>query len=84
MPVMFLKNITGKLPTSLVLISGLSYKITFNRELSTSSFPLYSVEPNLRNLFMKKITSPLLGGSAAARGRERGELCRFRSWCLEL
>src|SRR5690242_5105777 len=37
-------------------ISGLSYKITFNRELWTSSFPLYLMKPNLRNLFMKKLT----------------------------
>jgi hypothetical protein len=42
--------------TSLVLISGLSYKTTFSKELWTSSFPLYSIKPNLRNLFMKKLT----------------------------
>jgi hypothetical protein len=42
--------------SSLVLISGLSYKITFNKELWTSSCPLYSIKPNLRNLFMKKLT----------------------------
>jgi hypothetical protein len=41
---------------SLILISGLSYKTTFNNELWTSSFPLYSIKPNLRNLFMKKLT----------------------------
>src|SRR6266545_2652098 len=40
----------------LVLISGLSCKTTFNKELRTSSFPLYSMKPNLRNLFMKKLT----------------------------
>jgi hypothetical protein len=38
------------------LISALSYKITFNKELWTSIFPLYSTKPNLRNLFMKKLT----------------------------
>ncbi len=42
--------------SSLVLISGLSCKTTFNKELWTSSFPLYSMKPNLRNLFMKKLT----------------------------
>jgi predicted acyltransferase len=40
----------------LVLIAGWSYKITFNKELWTSIFPLYSIKPNLRNLFMKKLT----------------------------
>ena len=38
------------------LISGLSYKTTFNKELLISSFPLYSIKPSLRNLFMKKLT----------------------------
>jgi hypothetical protein len=42
--------------SSLVLISGLSCKTMFNNELWTSSFPLYSIKPNLRNLFMKKLT----------------------------
>jgi len=42
--------------SSLVLISGLSRKTMFNKELWTSSFPLYSIKPNLRNLFMKKLT----------------------------
>ena len=42
-------------PASL-LIWGLSCKTTFNKELCTSSFPLYSIKPNLRNLFMKKLT----------------------------
>ena len=42
--------------SSPVLISGLSCKTTFNKELWTSSFPLYSIKPNLRNLFMKKLT----------------------------
>src|ERR1700730_14742075 len=28
----------------------------FNKELWTSSFPSYSTKPNLRNLFMKKLT----------------------------
>src|SRR5437763_9158721 len=46
----------GEVPASLVLISGLSNKTTFNKELWTSSFPLYSIKPNLRNLFMKKLT----------------------------
>jgi hypothetical protein len=40
----------------LVLIAGLSCKTMFNKELWTSSFPLYSIKPNLRNLFMKKLT----------------------------
>jgi hypothetical protein len=30
-------------PASFVLISGLSYKTTFNSELWISSFPLYSI-----------------------------------------
>jgi hypothetical protein len=34
----------------------LSCKTTFSNELWTSSFPLYSMKPNLRNLFMKKLT----------------------------
>jgi len=37
-------------------ISSLSCKTTLNKELRTSSFPLYSMKPNLRNLFMKKLT----------------------------
>jgi hypothetical protein len=37
-------------------ISGLSCKTMFNSEVWTSSFPLYSIKPNLRNLFMKKLT----------------------------
>src|SRR6185295_10458203 len=41
---------------SLDFISGLSCKTTFNRELWISSFPLYSIKPSLRNLFMKKLT----------------------------
>jgi hypothetical protein len=45
----------GEVPASL-LIWGLSCKTTFNKELWTSSFPLYSIKPNLRNLFMKKLT----------------------------
>jgi hypothetical protein len=36
--------------SSLVLISGLSCKTMFNKELWTSSFPLYSIKPNLRAL----------------------------------
>jgi hypothetical protein len=44
-----------EVPASL-LIWGLSCKTTFNKELWTSSFPLYSMKPNLRNLFMKKLT----------------------------
>ena len=47
---------TWKCPHPLVLIAGWSYKTTFNKELWTSSFPLYSINPNLRNLFMKKLT----------------------------
>jgi hypothetical protein len=39
-----------------LLVWGLSCKTTFNKELWTSSFPLYSIKPNLRNLFMKKLT----------------------------
>ena len=42
--------------SSLVLISGFSCKTMFNKELRTSSFPLYSIKPNLRNLFIKKLT----------------------------
>jgi hypothetical protein len=42
--------------SSLVSISGFSCKTMFNKELWTSSFPLYSIKPNLRNLFMKKLT----------------------------
>jgi hypothetical protein len=34
---------------SFILISGLPYKTTFNRELRISIFPLYSIWPNLRN-----------------------------------
>jgi hypothetical protein len=33
-----------------------SCKITFRRELCTCSPPLYSINPNRRNLFMKKLT----------------------------
>src|ERR1700730_7566254 len=73
-----MKDTRWQRPVSLVLISGLSYKITFNKELWTSIFPLYSMKPNLRNLFMKKLTrdrvvpiiSPslsCLGGSKAHR-----------------
>ena len=40
----------------LCLISGLWCNTTFSKELCTSSFPLYSMNPNLRNLFMKKLT----------------------------
>ena len=40
----------------LFLISGLSCKTTFNKELCTSNVPLYSMKPNFRNLFMKKLT----------------------------
>src|ERR1700720_2834564 len=49
-----------RVPASLVLIAGWSNKTTFNKELWTSIFPLYSIKPNLPNLFMKKlrITSP--------------------------
>ena len=47
---------SAPIASSLVLISGLSCKTTFNKELWTSSFPLYSIKPNLRNLFMKKLT----------------------------
>jgi hypothetical protein len=39
---------------SVVSIWGVSYKTTFNKELWTSSFPLYSIKPNLRNLFHEK------------------------------
>ena len=41
---------------SVILIAGWSNKTTFNKELWTSIFPLYSIKPNLRNLFMKKLT----------------------------
>jgi hypothetical protein len=36
-------NYLGPLLSSFFLISGLSYKSTFNRELRISSFPLYSI-----------------------------------------
>ena len=42
--------------SSIALISGWSCKTTFSNELWTSIFPLYSIKPNLRNLFMKKLT----------------------------
>jgi hypothetical protein len=51
---------SAPIASSLVLISGLSCKTTFNKELWTSSFPLYSIKPNLRNLFMKKLTRDLV------------------------
>jgi hypothetical protein len=47
---------SASISLSLVLISGLSRKTMFNKELWTSSFPLYSIKPSLRNLFMKKLT----------------------------
>ncbi len=47
---------SAPIASSLFLISGLSCRTTFNKELWTSSFPLYSINPNLRNLFMKKLT----------------------------
>jgi hypothetical protein len=47
---------SAPIDSSLVLISGFSFKTMFNKELWTSSFPLYSMKPNLRNLFMKKLT----------------------------
>jgi hypothetical protein len=49
-------NYSASISLSLVLISGLSRKTMFNKELWTSSFPLYSIKPSLRNLFMKKLT----------------------------
>src|ERR1700730_8924051 len=52
---------SASISSSLVLISGLSCKTTFNKELWTSSFPLYSMKPNLRNLFMKKLSRDRLG-----------------------
>jgi hypothetical protein len=51
-----LKRYLGPSLTSRFLISGLSYKTTFSSELRISSFPLYSIWPDLRNLFMKKLT----------------------------
>jgi hypothetical protein len=47
---------SASISLSLVLISGLSRKTMFNKELWTSSLPLYSIKPSLRNLFMKKLT----------------------------
>jgi hypothetical protein len=40
----------------LSLISGFSCRTMFNKDLWTSIFPLYSIKPNLRNLFIKKLT----------------------------
>jgi hypothetical protein len=39
---------------SLVLISGLSCKTTFNKELWTSSFPVYSMKPQFAELVHEK------------------------------
>jgi hypothetical protein len=36
------------------LIGGFSCNTMFNKELWTSRLPLYSMNPNLRNLFMEK------------------------------
>jgi hypothetical protein len=55
-PPSYCRIYSALIASSLVLISGLSCKTTFNKELRTSSFPLYSMKPNLRNLFMKKLT----------------------------
>jgi hypothetical protein len=38
------------------LIGGFSCNTMFNKELWTSRLPLYSMNPNLRNLFMEKLT----------------------------
>ena len=47
---------SAPIASSLSLISGFSCKTMFNKELWTSRVPLYSIKPNLRNLFMKKLT----------------------------
>jgi len=47
---------SAPIASSLSLISGFSCKTMFSKDLWTSSFPLYSIKPNLRNLFMKKLT----------------------------
>ena len=52
----FCKCYSALIASSLVLISGFSCRTMFNKDLWTSIFPLYSMKPNLRNLFMKKLT----------------------------
>ena len=52
----FCKCYSALIASSLVLISGFSCRTMFNKDLWTSIFPLYSIKPNLRNLFMKKLT----------------------------
>ena len=47
---------SAPIASSLSLISGFSCRTMFNKDLWTSIFPLYSIKPNLRNLFMKKLT----------------------------
>src|SRR4029453_5991994 len=47
---------SASISLSLDLISGLSRKTMFNKELWTSSFPLYSIKPSSGNLFIKKLT----------------------------
>ena len=42
--------------SSLVLISGLSCRTMFNKISMDFEFSMYSIKPNLRNLFMKKLT----------------------------
>jgi hypothetical protein len=51
---------SAPLGSSLLLILGLSFKITLNRELWTLRCPLYSMKPNLRNLFMNEFTRDLV------------------------
>ena len=45
-----------------------SCKTTFSNELCTSSWPLYSMKPSLRNLFMKKLTREPRGSDDLAPG----------------
>jgi hypothetical protein len=52
----FCKCYSALIASSLVLISGFSCRTMFNKDLWTSIVPLYSMKPNLRNLFMKKLT----------------------------
>jgi hypothetical protein len=57
----FIKLLTCRIYSAAIasflsLISGFSCRTMFNKDLWTSIFPLYSIKPNLRNLFIKKLT----------------------------
>ena len=66
-----------EVPASL-LIWGLSCKTTFNKELWTSSFPLYSMKPNSGILFMKKLTRDRVVPIISASVRENWDGARAR------